>query len=165
MHTFTHTGGYSLTNTWTQVPTSGPTSTIPLNGIAVGTSKAQRIGNEVIIHTISMQGYVTFAEPGTGNVNDYVRLAIVLDKQANRATPTPGQVYKDRTGLTELTCVDFRDEDYLKRYRVISEMIITKPTSSMRGQQVPFRIDKKVQIKVDFVDTGNTYADISTNRS
>lgn len=161
VRTNTAVAGYPVTNAWAIVPTSGGT-TIPLNGISVGTGKDNRIGNRATMKMLNIQGYVLFPENATTVADQFVRIAIVFDKQANEVAPTPVDVYADRTGQTQLRVCDFRDEDYIKRYQVIADVWVVNHTNSYRPHKIPFRIDKVLNKDVVWTGIGNTYADIST---
>jgi hypothetical protein len=159
---FHYNAGTGFTNAWALAPpTAG--ATYPLNGPTVGTSDEQRIGREIHAKSIHIQGYITFARlPNVGDETQFVKIVLVKDSQANAGAPTPTSVYEDRTVSTN-NIIDFRHSDYVKRYQVIADLVLSRHSNFDRAYKVPFRIDRQLNFKCEFSGTGGTYSDFVTN--
>lgn len=98
-------------------------------GTAQNSTAQGRDGNKIIIKSLHMRGHVkmneitpamTITEPLTPIK---VAVAIVVDRQANGANLTPGEVFGTGAGVTPQFATDFyRYLEYSKRFKVLKYM-------------------------------------------
>lgn len=71
-----------------------------LNGLATGANSYNRIGRAITMKSVLIRGRVYQFQAGTTPANDFLRLALVYDKQTDGAAPTWANVFSsvDNTG-------------------------------------------------------------------
>lgn len=155
-----------------------PSSEMCLNGIAQGDGEDQRDGRRYSVTSLHIRGYVLFgAQAGSGVTSDHVRLLLVQDTQTNAAQMTAANVLDTAITAVNLQTVLFRNLEYTKRFRVLKDITVYKPTTGLAGNQptsgdvesngctLPIQIDHsfKSPIKVTCTGTSNTVASIADN--
>lgn len=142
---------------------SAPMNTVPvytlMNALAPGTGASQRVGQNVLIRSLELRGYLA-ADGGAAN-SQTVRWLVLLDRQTNGAVPAavtdflnPGTV----NGLRALT--------NRKRFKILLDRTSVLSPFTQDGAQSKFHIYMKFRrpIKVEFNGgVAGTIADIATN--
>ncbi len=62
-----------------------------LNGVGAGTANFQRLGKKIAMRSLYLQLAIE-KNPAAATNNDYVRLMVVLDRQANEAAPIVSEI-------------------------------------------------------------------------
>lgn len=101
-----------------------------ISAVSQGANESQRIGRRYWIHSIHMKGLVRV--PATDVVASpepdvYIRLALVLDQQANNAVLNGSDVYVNPPGGA--VHLDHRNLQFTNRFKVLWERTIVLPTS------------------------------------
>lgn len=74
------------------------TSVSLLNGMTIGANAFQRLGRKTSVKSVRVTGYVYQNQAGAAPTVDYMRIAIVYDKQPDGAAPTWAQVFTSVDG-------------------------------------------------------------------
>jgi hypothetical protein len=92
-----------------------------LNTLAVGPDAYQRVGKVVCLRTLKIRGFLL--PTGNGAINDYVRVLVVYDRQAN-STPVFGSYVagQDYLGNSSQTAFDDYNVDYEDRFIVLKDV-------------------------------------------
>ncbi len=153
-----------------------PSATVLLNTVTRGDGEQQRIGNQITMKNISLNGVINI--PGQTNqtaVDSQVTvfLALVLDKQTNGGTIASEDVYTNEGASVILNVAPYRNLLKTKRFRVLRSMQINlKPYDmvydgtniEMAGTMTPFRMDVPLNLKVQFTAASTeTVANITDN--
>nr|AOV86322.1 putative capsid [uncultured virus] len=163
----------SWTNTMVEDPTV-KTLFAPSQGAAIN----QRIGREVDIHKIRINGNITMDPDSAvtaGIGAEVLRLALVIDSQTNATQMTGAQLYNN--GSTTAYWQNFQNLDNFGRFRVLKDklIVIDDPnlgTSAVAGTDIrngksrtfKWTISFKKPLRVRFNGTnGGTIADIVDN--
>jgi len=135
-----------------------------LNGMAQGTTASTRIGRRICVKSIQ---WMFDTESSSASVWNGYRFMIVLDKQANAATPAFTDIYDVAQPTT------FRNVSNMPRFQVLydsKEVLSVGPTTTTGSdQQTESIVSKqdgylKVNIPVQFnAGVAGTIADIQTN--
>lgn len=150
--------GQSITTTG--VILGSPTS---LNLIPQGDSDINRHGNKLTITQINLRGTVnTIAD----TLPAYVRMALILDKQANGAYPSYSDIYKTNTSVHSYLNLNNKD-----RFTVLKEWTFTLNAPLMfDGADAYYGITKKkisysksCNIEIAFGSSGNAITDMRSN--
>lgn len=169
---YTYSGAIVATNTSAM---ADPTTISCLNGIDTGDGESNRDGRKVNLRSVHLRGAVVLpnqndlsstAEPGAT-----VRIALVLDRQANGVTMTSDTCFLAATNVEHA----YRNLQYSKRYKILMDKTIqvsptgggvnpsAEGTVDAIGNTVPFKFNKKLNIPVTYNGTGNTIAAIVDN--
>lgn len=158
--------GTALTATWAFYEDA---TKLCLNATAIGDTESTRDGREQTNKAIHVKGtvYIVSAEAQANPIgSNYVRLAIIRDKQANGAQGTSTNIF---TGSIET----FRNLDFVKRYDVVASTMVEFPPSPITqagatadnyswGQMVvPFEMYAKVNDKTNHNGTTAVIASIT----
>lgn len=113
-----------------------------VNACVQGTDQDERIGREILMTSIEIEGYVSFSFAAAGS--DISNLFIVYDKQSNAAAPSFSDVYT--TSLPN--CV--RNLDNRKRFKVLAEIPTMATTDVSNTVLVPVKYYRKLMLPVEF---------------
>ncbi len=136
-------------------------SIVLLNGIAAGTANFNRIGKRLSMRSLWIQLVVERGLTSTANT-DYVRLMIVLDKQANQAAPIVTEILQLDTPVAPV--VDMwapLNLNNTNRFSVLWETRVALYNNFIQGRIV--RKYLRLSQTVVFDNSGALVADISTN--
>jgi len=156
-------------------PSSGapvnPTTTPSLFAISQGTTKNQRIGNKIHAYQIRITGVALVQS--ANNAGEVCRLMLVWDKQANGATASPADVLEQGTGATVAAgtgLTSFVNMDNVERFVILKDKKYSfNPTSAGGGASasfpyyVNFKMNKKINMKVDYSSTTGAVTEIRSN--
>lgn len=93
----------------TLLPASGAASFVLLNGLQLGTSAFQRIGNKIAMKScywsvaFALNSLNTVADATSGTPQVPVRMMIVYDKQTNGSLPALSDLLSDKSGIANAT--------------------------------------------------------------
>lgn len=146
---------------------------VGLNMVRQGSDANQRIGRCIYIKSLFAKGIVevsgiqsSTAETGAGNI---FRIAIVLDTQCNGSAPVAGDIWQTGSGEP---INDFRNLEKSSRFRILYDKLKivnqdiggTGTTDAITANRVmPFKISKKMNLKVEFDDSTGAIGDLTTN--
>lgn len=155
-------------------------SSTPLNGLAQGTAIDQRIGNRAIIKKIQVNILVN--SPAVLNVSDVavirnwrpvIRLAVVLDTQANGSAPTGGDIYLTPTSSTDTSgSLTLRNLDHVARFKILAVKTLNWTPSETAGSATTLSLSSHsrlvsftipLTLLTHYDGTGLNYADMTTN--
>lgn len=144
------------------------------NGLVPGTGSNNRVGRKISMRSISLRGWIFFAQAGTTPTADFMRLVLVYDRQPNGALPAFADVFQDTnqagtTNTDSLSNVNINNAD---RFKIIKEFVWASPGaaaaaaySGINEQRV---LELKAFIKLNALEThynagtAGTVADITT---
>lgn len=143
-----------------------------LNGVSQGDGPTQRTGMKITMKSIEIEGVVTMSSRlaiATTMASPVVFIALVLDTQTNGAAMTSDLVYTFPSAI--LASSPLRNMSYTERFKVLKKIRISMPplsntqngaaNYSVAGDQVAFRIFKKLKgLQCKYL-TGSTTANIS----
>lgn len=141
---------------------------------AVGNGENARIGDEITVKQIDINGYVVL-DPDTGTLSSPAKifLALVLDTQTNGAQLNSEDVYTNPSASGTLPGNPFRDMQYTKRFKVLRTFecvlkpnevgVLAGPAYYASNDMQSFRWTVPVEIVQQMFDVGSTVASISTN--
>lgn len=146
--------------------------TEPLNGIAVGTSQTDRIGNKTLVKSIMFRGHLTaLGNEGAAGVltqtDNVCKLVCFVDHQANAAGPDIDTLFEDASDIHS-----FRDQENIERYTVLYNKLfyVFCPMTSINATKIActdhtyrFSYYKKCNILCRHTTTDADYSDISSN--
>lgn len=142
------------TATYAMDTASSATQTLTLlNGLAQGDGSTNRDGNSIKMTSLEVDGYVSLNSLQT---NDYIRVAIVMDMQANAAAPVFTDIYESSVPVS----LAKRNKNTVDRFIVLKEWDFTLTTAGKAIQK--FEAFKKMQQHVKFNGTGATIASLYT---
>lgn len=125
-----------------------------LNGVGQGTNLTDRIGDSVLVKSIYIEGFLQL----NTSTQDLVRLQIVLDRQANGASPAWSDVYENTTPA----CCALRNKLTTNRFRVLTQRILTLNNNG--DQLVRFKMFIPLRkFHTKYNGTGATIASLYTN--
>jgi len=169
----------AVTTTWVATTLRDPTTFNCLFVPVVGAAINQRIGRQVNVMKIKMQGYVNIpaqsAQAAADN-SSCVRFILVQDMQTNAAAMTAAQLLSDQAG-PDTTIHAFQNLSNFGRFRVLKDKKITVSDMTLTGSPTTadvvqsgfkrafkFNINFKQPVSVRFNATnGGTIADIIDN--
>lgn len=107
----------------------------------IGTAESNRIGDEILVKQIDINGTVTCVAQSAQTSSDIgtkVFLALVLDTQTNGAQLNSEDVYTNPSADASLAASPFRDMQYTKRFKTIrtEELIFDNAAISYDGVNV-----------------------------
>jgi len=151
-------------------PISTTASITLLNGVALGSDNFNRIGREITMKYLRVKGDIR--ETGVAGGNEYCRIAIVYDRQANFAAPVYTDIFAVTTnaGVQSSTAESLPNEAKADRFLILKDFTVSLPSSTAgvaSGNNVPFDttlIDWYIPLKglgVKFLGTGSTIASIT----
>jgi len=175
-------------NTWLDGTMQDPSSTIDLGSPAVanplclfvptvGSALNQRIGRQVKVMKLKVNGTLAFATQaaaGVGETACKVRIILVVDQQTNAAQMTPSQLMNGAGGATG-TINSFQNPNNFGRFRVLKDKMVLLQDPNMAGNppavvlngrkhNFKFSVNFKDPLIVHFNATnGGTVADIVDN--
>lgn len=92
---------------------------VTMNDIAQGTSEKTRVGRQIFVHSLHIQGRVSLpAATNVSNAKDLVRIIVYIDHQANGATAAVTDI------LESAAYKQFRNLANRKRFSVISDQML-----------------------------------------
>jgi len=156
----------ALDTTWTQVATGSS-----IHVLAQGTTGSTRIGRKVTLTDILLHGHC-----GTGSLGDvesapvpiHVKVAVVLDKQANGAVPSASDIW-----VTDSSINSFNNLANKGRFKILYMWHETlHPTAGAgngdaendwAGEMKIIEWAKKVKIPVEFSSTTGAITEIKSN--
>lgn len=139
-----------------------------LHGIDQGDGEQQRDGRKYTILNVNLRGYVLFGEQAaTAVTSDHVRIVVVLDTQTNGAQLTETDVLDNFHGDNDLQSTSFRNLQYTKRFKILKDFTIRKPTTGIgQGSGVDqvksnactryFKININFKKGLEILSTGTT---------
>lgn len=148
-----------------------------LNGLQRGTDAFNRIGRRVQMKSIHIRGYVVNNGTTASPQPDYLRCAIVYDREANGATPAWSDIFQDTTltGATTSTALASLNLNNADRFAVLKEWrwstvggtpntATADPAQSFpTATEMQIRWNKKVNLDVRFNSgSAGTASDITT---
>lgn len=133
-----------------------------------GTGESNRVGRKVIVRKISLRYNITLPTTTTaGSMADSVRFMVIIDKQCNGATATVAGVLEDST------IFGFNNLSNKGRFRVLMDDVVNVAATAAFGNGTTnasgqVRIhkswhSKNLNIPIEYSDTGNAIADITSN--
>lgn len=138
-----------------------------LNGVTQGDGPTNRTGNKITLKSIEIEGMITVAAQEVildPPISPTIFIALVLDTQTNGAQCTSDQIYGAAAGI--LAASPIRNMSFTERFRVLKKLRMNLPAFTMSqngansfslpGNQVPFKIFKKLRGLVTSYQTGNT---------
>lgn len=140
-----------------------------------GNDESSRIGDEIRVQQIDINGTITCAAQANQTATDIgtkVFLALVLDTQTNAAQLNSEDVYTNPSASATLAASPFRDMQRTKRFKTIrtQEFIFENPSMSWDGTNIEqnglaqhFRWVIPTDIVYQFVGSGRTVASLSSN--
>lgn len=163
-------GPAAINDTWTTVNQS-------LNQVTQGANAYQRIGRCIYLRSLHIRGVVTAiqdaidAETTCGGL---MRLVIVLDTQCNGAAAAAADIWDamDSAGPAAVLPVNqLRNLEKSSRFRVVydrmmnlNQYIAGQSTNTMSGEkQVPFKLNKKLNLKLEFDSSTGGIGDLTSN--
>lgn len=95
-----------------------------INGLVVGANAFQRIGRKISLLSVRMTGYIQWAQAGTTPSTEYLRVALVYDKQPDGVSPTWAQVFTtvDSGGTATSTSTAQPNLDNKDRFIILRDM-------------------------------------------
>lgn len=146
-----------IDNTISASAISSTGATSLMNGVAQGTDNINRVGDSIKMVSIMIEGYVTLHASAT---SDYIRLALVLDKQPNAALGAYTDIYQTSTPQAP------RHYLTVDRYVVLKEFRLDLDSNGK--QLAKFSHYTKIPVNskdhhVKFNGTGATIGSIYTN--
>jgi len=145
----------------TNFPTAGVIAYSSLNVVAQGAAQNQRVGRQITIKALQIQGRATanasITTPSIG------RMIVYLDTQTNGAAATVGQI------LASASYSSYMNLEYTPRFRIIYDKRFEfNPTVAdgvaFIGQNYSVNLYKKCNIKIDYDNTLDTGV-IATQRT
>jgi hypothetical protein len=153
----------------------------PIGGPAQGDGLDDREGNRIIVKELHIQGTLN-DEDNINNISsglpegNYVKIALVWDKQANESYPSASDVYSSNVSPPK-GIENFRNMQYTSRFKVLHTVTVDFPqkalaVSDMSGAQLwyspgdymPFQIHlTDLHIPVQFTGTTADIANIQDN--
>lgn len=93
-----------------------------LNGVAVGANEYNRVGRRIEMAYLKLNLFI-LANGSTPSPEDFVRVLVVYDRQANQGTPTFSQILQDQTsaGATSTTADSSPNQDYKFRFDILMD--------------------------------------------
>lgn len=126
-----------------------------INACQVGTTVSTRIGRQITLRSVELQGYFTATGANTG---DMVRWAVVYDRQTNAAAPTWTDVFKN-----DVVTHAVRNHDNKRRFKVLAKQVVPIPKAGADNPVVPLEYYRKLRHPTEYNSTnGGTVADITT---
>jgi hypothetical protein len=155
---------------------TAPATKTSMVEIAQGTGNNQRIGRKINVRTIHLQAviYSEAAAAATAFGGEMVRVALVLDKQANGATPSSSLIYDNffGGGVFGAAC-SFRNKENEARFRVLKEWrvpitpqfgVATAGTTGVIAYDTKrVEVYKKVNIPIEYNGTTGAITEIRSN--
>jgi len=180
----------AVTTTWVVGTILDPLTTINIGAAAVanplnlcspvvGAALNQRIGRQIKVHQIKVQGTITVpvqAAQNTADNSGLIRMVIVQDTQTNAAQMTGAQLFQDATAAAT-TINTYQNPNGFGRFKVLKEKKFTVGNENMAGEVAAANViiagqkryfkcnyKFKVPVVVHFNATnGGTVADIIDN--
>lgn len=149
------------------------TGSTAINGVIQGTGESERIGRKCRFTSLQMRGSVLFEAASSASaplVPGYVRILVVHDKQANKASLAEEEVLIQRS--VGLAADSLRNMEHISRYTILADFIVrqtlyngtgTGSTQNWIAQQVSFQKNIKLNITTLYDGTPGTITEITDN--
>ena len=148
---------------------SAPTGTLlddSLNHVAQDATETGRIGRKIIVSSLSMRGNIAFGSTATiGDMDQYIRIIVFVDKQANGAAATMADVVST-AGVVDVDA--FRNLSNIGRFQILYDrtkrMWVDAVGQTAAGtftsvpQSYPWAFHKRVNIPIEFDSSAATGA-------
>lgn len=153
-----------------------PTLGSCLNAVLQGTDPWDRDGRKILIKHIKVLG--VFESEGLQDQADVhsqsmFLVAIVLDKQTNGTQLSSELVYQNPAAHSRMSAMPLRNMNYLSRFEILQTALLMAPTAStgvdgsnsttISGYQIPFELNMKTNIRVEYITGAGGIADISNS--
>lgn len=166
--------------TYVNIGVDGTLGPDALNCIPIGTGSNQRVGRQVLIKSVLVQGHIQLDAESTNTAAitiPNVFIALVLDRQNNESvTWDPSNVFKNISGGTGTMLNPVRALEYIKRYKVLRSQHIWNNSLDLNfdwdgtnyrnnGVKIPFTFSYKWKrgLLVNYNGVANQLADITDN--
>lgn len=153
-----------------------PSATVLLNTVAQGVTESQRIGRQIKMQSIQINGMIHMpvqTNPSVLDTHPSVFLAVVLDTQTNGVTINSEDVYKNPSADPSLAAHPFRNLEQVQRFKILkSTQLKLTPvligfdgtTMEQSGTQTPFTMYIKLNgLITNFCGTTSDVANIVDN--
>lgn len=147
-----------------------------LNAIKEGPGQQQRIGRKCVLKSIHVTGQVEsdgIDLTGVGLRKAYFFIALVLDTQTNGATLDSEDVFTNLAADADLSASPARNIEHQSRFKILKSVRLSQPvssvitdgavTGSVSGYQIPFTLNAKMNLPVNFVSVDGGIASIVDN--
>lgn len=137
-----------------------------LVGIKQSTTKNTRIGNRLSIYRIRVKGQILLPTEVEG---DTVRMMLVLDKQANGATPNVNTVLEGNGAGGAATLTDFLNMDNADRFQVLKDKqisinpLIGVSSTSSSPMYLHWKMSHKCNLRIDYSSTAGAVTEYKSN--
>lgn len=146
-----------------------PTTINTLCAPTTGAGQSNRIGKRITITAVHVTGVISIpaqTNQTTADTMGPVLVALVLDKQTNGAQLNSEDVYTNPTTSAVTNATPLRNMNFSKRFKVLQSLVINPKMATISfdgtnveqtGEAIPFRIDKKLRLPIEFnsLDNGN----------
>jgi len=147
-----------------------------LNSTSQGAAETNRIGRKILMKSVAIRAIVDQYRVGTTPANDYLRMALVYDRQPNGAAPVFADVFQDvdAGGSATTTSMSNLNISNADRFRVLRDWFwkvdVPGGTTLVQNAQVstdfkPFSIKEFVKLGLQThynAVNGGTVADITS---
>lgn len=142
----------------------------------VGDGATSRDGRKIICKGIHVRGAV-YRIRNAGAATEFkkstvVKVVIVWDRQTNGTALTPTDVYRDN-GAADERVYDYRTMEYNTRFRILWSRLFVlydiaagndaAGTFATNGNTIPFEVNLKLNIPVEFIASNGAIGDIVDN--
>lgn len=152
-----------------------PSATIVLNSVIQADGEENRDGRQITMKKISVRGVITCPSQTNQTVPEtstVVYIALVLDKQTNKATINSEDVFKNEGGNSATAASPFRNLQNIKRFSILKTVTLILPqvqsvwdgtNFEQYGSTTPFEIHKDLNLSVNYAGTTETVLNITDN--
>jgi len=126
------------------------------NLIAVGSGFNNRVGRRIEMQSLHLTGFIK-QTANTTTTNDYVRIAVVYDRQPNGASTVFNNVFLDYDAIsgTSTTSLSGLNPDERERYAILADIRLELPasnhtngtTGSTDGAMPSFEINRFIKLR------------------
>lgn len=141
--------------------TTGQIHSSSINLIPQGTTQSTRVGRRIVINSISMKGTITIPTTVISGLN--YQIALVLDKQANKANAAYTDIYTSNAFNSFLNLANSGRFIVLKVFRsqLNPSTILTSTTSLPTLKTI--KMYKKCNIPIEFTADTGAITEITSN--
>lgn len=156
-----------------------PATALCLNAVGTGTGANTRDGRKIVMKSVYVEGICSMPISATGaDYPQVVTIALVLDRQTNSAQCQSELVWQNDVAVSGPTAsfrpLVRRNLEYVDRFHVLwkKTYVFRQPNFAVDtagtgytngGDQIKFKIYRKLDIPVIFKDTGSTVSSIVDN--
>lgn len=158
---------YEFAGSGAVINTGSNLLTTLVGGITPGTGDNNRVGRKILVKNIRIKGF--FQVDAGAYANTCYRIIMFLDTQCNNAGAVLSDVmYKLQPADTNTDSISFQNLYKQSRFNILYDKMKATPVSSWNGStfpviQVPFKINKNVNIPIVYNGTAGTVADLPQN--